>query len=119
MIQYGGRRLVLLDPPLMIQSRVFAHFSQDDSVPEFWPFLLVQPQMIQSGAFHGLVLITATLHRHRLVRITASMHHDGLIIITASLHHHGLVLMTASLHHSRLVPVTALPHHNSLVLITA
>ena len=57
MIQSGGRRLLLLDPPRMIQTRASGLISTDDALVVLWPLLLVLPRMIESWALHGLVTL--------------------------------------------------------------
>ena len=74
-MQSGGRRLLLLDPPRMIQSGASGLISLHVLVVVFWPLLLVLPRVIQSRGLHGLV--------------TASLHHQGLVPVSASLHYHG------------------------------
>ena len=66
MIQSGWWRLLVLDPPRMMQFWASVLISPYVAVFLFWPLLLVLPQMIQSTALHGL--LTASLHPHGLVR---------------------------------------------------
>ena len=48
MIQSGGRRLLLLDPPRMIQSGASGLSLPDDALVVLRPLLLVLPRMIES-----------------------------------------------------------------------
>ena len=117
MIQSGGRRLLLLDPPWMIHSRASGLISPDHAVVGLWPLLLFRPRIIESRAFHCLV--TALLHDSWLLRASTSLLHHGLVLLAAALHLLCLVHLSASLHHHGVVLIIFSPHLFGLVLITA
>ena len=103
-----GRRLLLLDPPRMIQSGVSGIISPDDALVVLWLLLLVLPRIFQSRALHGLV--TAVLHHQRLLLFAASLLVHGLVLLAAASRHHGLVhLFTSLRHHALVLIMVALP----------
>ena len=97
MIQSGGRRVLLLDPPRMIQYGASGLIAADEAIADSWSLLLVSPRMILSRALHGVV--TALLHHNRLVWVSASVHHHRLLLFAASLRAHSPVLLAAAPHH--------------------
>ena len=72
-IKSGGRRLLPLGPPRMIQRGMSELISPDVAVVVFWLLLLLLPWLIQSRALHGL--LTPSLHQHGLVLVSALLHH--------------------------------------------
>ena len=72
MIQLGGRQLLLLVPPRMIQSGASGLISLGVAVLRLGVLFLVLPQLPQSRALQGLV--TASLHHHGLLQFSTSLH---------------------------------------------
>ena len=77
MIESGGRRLLLFDPPQMIQSGASGLISPDVAVAALCLLLLVLPRLIMSRALHGP--LSASLNPHGLVRLSVSLHHHGFV----------------------------------------